>query len=205
MSEVIFTNSQMKLMDVMASNAAMSASRALSKWMRSGVEISHESVSILPFEELASKLGDGESVSVALYLNVATGMAGSLLLVFSEKAAFEFIDAMIKKEKGTTQELNDLGRSVLLETANIVGSAYLNSFRNNTQTTMLPSPPILIHDLSQSIMDSVLMEQAEFQDQSLFIDAEFHHDQSKIECNFFFLPVYNNLKELLSSLNSNGV
>lgn len=188
---------QVNLLKVISENAAVDASRIFSKWLKSGVQITMDNVEFIPFEEISMRSGNSGEASIGLYMKIISGIKGSMLFLFDEKSAFKLVDLLIRKPIGTTTELGELEQSALKETANIVGSAYLNSIRNAMEIETHPSPPVLVHDLTESIMESILMEQAEFQNESLFIETDFNHVTGKLNWNFFFLPILDSVKDKL--------
>lgn len=190
------SNEQLSKLKLLTSNAGVEASSIFSKWLRTSVTIKMDNAELIPFEDVVAKAGGGDEISIGLYMSIDKGISGSVLFMFNEKSAFELIDILIGRELGSTKKIGEMEKSALQETANIVGCAYLNSIGTNMGATIVPSPPVLIHDLTQSIMDTVLMEQAQFQNESLFIQTEFYSVHGKLDWNFFFLPIMDSLSEL---------
>lgn len=197
-----------QILQVISSNAAVDASKTLSKWCRSDIRVTIDKVELIPFQEVVARTGSPDSVSVGLYTHIEKGVTGSLLLIMSEPSADSLLNLLIKKrvnsERKPNQELTEIEKSALMETANILSCAYLNSLRMGLQVEMIPGPPVLMHDLTQSIMDSILMEQAAYQDESLFFDVAFAHHEIKLNWHFFYLPLFAPLQQILKSTLDNA-
>ncbi|MCP5464149.1 MAG: hypothetical protein H7A33_03900 [Deltaproteobacteria bacterium] len=197
MLEENLSGNQTHLLKIVAGHASEDATEMFSKWLRQPVHIKMDRVEFMPFETVCAMMETREENAIGVLMSIDKGIEGMLLFLFSEDMAFKMIDLLTKQKIGTTSELGDLERSALNETANIVGCAYLNSLKKSLSVECIPSTPILIHDMPLAIMNAVLMEQAAFQDESLFINTEFFHDGGKLDFQFFFLPVFESLKERL--------
>ena len=184
---------------MLTERAASDAASSLGKWLRSPVSLNMGDLELIPFGDLVQRVDpDGDSVSVGIGVAIAKGAQGYLLMLFSEQSARELVDILLKKPLGTTQELQGIAQSALLETANIIASAYLSAFGRHFQSEFMPGPPFYMHDLTTSILESTLQEQAQCQDRALYCDIRFSQAERHMEWHLFFLPIHDAFKSLLA-------
>ncbi|OVE82735.1 hypothetical protein BVY03_00225 [bacterium K02(2017)] len=188
---------KLKVLKTVVRHAGEDASQMFTKWLRSDVTIKMDEINLVSFESIFGSLTDAPEVSVGLYMSTLDGVEGGVLFLFSEPVALNIVDMLIKKELGTSKEFTELEKSALKETANIVGCAYINSLGKNLELKITPSQPIFIHDMTEAIFGSVLMEQAQYQNEALFIKTELNHKGSKLDFQFYFLPLIEKLSEKL--------
>ena len=178
-------------------NAAEEASHVLQKWLKAPIRITMEGVAFIPIKEVVERSGKPDDVSVAIVHRVEKGLEGILFLLITEESAGDLISLLMKQahEEG---EFTEMEQSALMETSNILSSSYMNCLRKSLGLEMIPGPPIFLHDLTQAIISSLMLEQASYQDESLFIDILFHMEGGPMGLRFFYLPVVESLKKLLS-------
>lgn len=188
---------QLDLLKNFAADAAGDASVMFSKWLKSEVKLKMQNISVLPFEQIMVNFSGRNEKAVGLYMILEQGIEGSVLFLFNETQAYNLVDLLIRQPLGTTTKLDDLASSALNETANIVGCAYLNSLQKNLNVVVKPSPPVLMHDLTLSIMESTVMQQAMMQEESLFAEVDFCHQKLNLRFDFFFLPLFSSIEPYL--------
>ena len=196
MSETL-TEQQLTTLKKLSANAAMESGTILGKWLRSPVNVQIDRVEVIPFESMMQQVGGADEPAVGLYLHVDKGISGCVLMLLPEKSALRMVDLLTRKPDGTAKEFNSLAQSALLETANILGCAYLNIFGKYVGVEVVPGTPSFTHDLTQSILSSILMEQAMFQDQAVYCQVDFVQEDRKVDLNLFFLPIHSSLTELV--------
>lgn len=197
---MVLSEEEIKQLGVIASLAAEEGSRVLSKWLRTELVIKSDHCEIASFQKVAEGMDRLGHSAIATYMAVEQGFEGSMVLFYEESAAYRLVDILMKKPQGTTQTLGEIERSALLETANIIGSAYLNIFGKNLGTKLSPSVPVLLHDSPHAIIDSILMEQAAEQDEALLTEILFEQNNLQLTWEFLFLPRFLSLKEILSKM-----
>ena len=188
---------QFRLLNDVVKTAAEETSRIFTKWMRVPVDLKIGTVESIPFLDLIKKTPHGNDASIALYVPMVSGVSGSLLLIFSEKTAFDFVDILMRRPVGTTRMLGSIESSALQETANIIDCAFLNVLGNRLDVVITPGTPSLIQDMPGSIMQSLLLAQAATQNEALYASFDFCQDSARLDWNFYFLPYFESLQPLL--------
>ena len=84
-------------------------------------------------------------------------VTGQLILAFNDSSGLALADLLIGNPFGTSTAWGELEQSAALETANIIGCAYLNSLARGFPETddaaqdLLPTPPRFARDFRQSL------------------------------------------------------
>lgn len=199
----MLSQSELNKLDGISRQAGEECSKMFTKWLKENVVMNFEKVECVPFSEIAGEyatLSDkGQLVSVGLYLELKEGIPGHLVFLFSEASAKHLCEKLTKRklEVDGPEVFDGLSRSALLETANILACAYLNSLGTQLGTKSFPGPPMFIHDLTQSIVESVLNLQATQQEEALAAEVDFKVEGKALSWGFLFLPNLKVLKEKL--------
>lgn len=170
-----------------AVNGAFNASREMSKWLRQGVRLQTEGFERVPLRDVVAN-ADHENPVVALHMRLTDQLRGHTLLMLPFDTALQIVDILMQREPGTTRELDEMGRSCLQETGNIIGSAFVNSWAKWLDITTKPGPPVLRIDLPQAVLESILIEQATVSDEVLMARSVFSIAGQNLECVFYLLP-----------------
>lgn len=170
------------------------ASVALSKWLGRPSRISVEQVEQIPLADATEVLGDQETPVCACSMTLTGPLGGQLLLVFDDASGLALADLLLEKPVGTSSEWDEIRKSAALETANIIGCAYLNSLSRCVPGTeswspeMLPSPPRFTRDFAEAVLEFALMNQAMASDLVFLTRTEFRIENSPVNCNLLFVP-----------------
>jgi len=173
-------------------HGAADASSALAKWLGRPATLSVERLDTLPIEEAAAVMGSSETLICGCAMRIDGAIGGLLLLAAEDDAGLSLADTLLERPSGTSTSWGDLERSAVIETANIVGCAYLNAICAALDSAgadgILPSPPVFLRDFPESVMGAVLMEQPVLSDIVLLARTEFRIDGTPVSCGLVFLP-----------------
>ncbi len=164
-----------------------------------GVELSVTSLDLrqYPAKDAAMLLGGPENLVVGIYLTIDGDATGHIMLIHDRKIAFELIDIQMELPLGSTQELEEMGRSILGEMGNIIGSFFLNALANATSLNLTPSPPLVMINKAEAILGIVLNKIMQEQDDVLVIKAAFGTDSRQIDGTFMVLPTSDFMQVIL--------
>ena len=194
-SERVRTNA----LHTIAINGAFDASRAMSKWLKRGVRLSTEGFVKVPLRD-ASRQGDGaEEEVVALRMDLSDQLHGHALLMMPKKTGMQLVDVLMQQPLGTCKDLDEMSRSCLMETGNIISGAFVNSWAKWLEITSEPAAPILLVDMHEAVFQSVLVEQARVSDEVFMAKAEFSMDGHWMDWQFFLLPTPSSLRLIETS------
>lgn len=167
--------------------ATEEAAAALHRWSGGEVQLSLDEVHQLPLEEAAAALPAVEGLLTMVVLRFDDTLGGSLIFTFDEVNSRRLARILLGREP--QDELSpELECSALMETANIVGCAYLRRLAERLETLIVPSPPYYFQDFGASVLEQSLMEQALTSDQVLVGRTEFRLRGETMDWHLFFVP-----------------
>lgn len=182
-----------------AINGAFNASRAMSKWLHRGVRLSTEGFERVPLRDICQGADAGSEVA-ALHLELGSQMHGHTLMVMSRATALELVDVLTQKPEGTTKEFDEMARSCLQETGNIVSSAFINSWAKWLDIHTAPQPPQLHVDMLEAILQAVVIEQASVSDEVFLAKTSFSVDGKWLDWKYYVLPTPISLRLIETSM-----
>ncbi len=168
-------------------NAAFSASRAISKWIKRGVRLSADTFRKVGLAQAAKSVSSAEKI-VALHMELTHQLHGHLILALDLPAARDLVERLMPGIETSEEELGEMSRSCLQETANILATAFANSVAKWLELETEPSSPELCIDMPEAAFESVLGAQALVSDDVLMSKAVFHVEGSRFECGLYFVP-----------------
>ena len=92
-------------------------------------------------------------------------LSGQLVFAFEDGCGLSLADLLLDQPLGTAAGWGEVEKSAALESANIIGCAYLNSFARDLSADMpairelIPSPPVFQRDFAGSLLQSLIMDQ----------------------------------------------
>jgi chemotaxis protein CheC len=170
------------------------ASVALSRWLGRPARISVEQIEQIPLSEATAVLGDTDGPVCFCAMALEGRLTGELVLAFDDASGLALADLLLERPVGTATEWGEVEQSAALETANIIGCAYLNALARSFRETdseapdLLPSPPRFVRDFAESLMEFALMNQAIDSDVVFLTRTAFHIEQTPVDCNLLFVP-----------------
>ncbi len=167
-----------------AGNAATALSRLLDK----KVDMRVPTVSILPFEQIADKVGGSEAVVVAVFLRVDGDVPGNMFFIMSMEQAKRLLHVLLGLEIAEGQAYSEMEMSTLCEIGNILAGSYLTSLADLTGLNLQPSVPAVAVDMAGAILSHGLLQFGVMGDDALLIDTTFLEGDRKAEGHFFFIP-----------------
>lgn len=179
------------------------AASALAAMTDTKIDITVPSVKIIPFAQVPEILGGAEILSVGIYTQVQVDAPCGLLFVFPLSSALHLVDILLGRPPGTTKEIESLESSALIETANVVGGAYLNALSRLTNITFVPSVPALAIDMVGAIFNSVFVPASVFFDDAIMLETVFLGEDQQVTGHFFLLPQANTLQRILEAIGVN--
>jgi chemotaxis protein CheC len=190
---------------------AEDASRVLSKWLEQAVRLTVSEMDEVDLAEATDLLGPEEQLVAACAIELSGRLTGHLLLIFEDRSGLALADLLLRQPVGTSTTWGELEQSAALETANIVGCAYLNSLAAHlplpgdgdvvaSPAALLPSPPRFRHEFAGSLLEFALMEQAIRLDRLLLIQSRFTSDRMELNWSLLLVPSSESLEVLASAL-----
>jgi len=178
--------------------AASEASAALSKWLGRPSKITINNVSVLPITEAVGVLGVTDTPLAACAMQISGQYSGLLVLTSDDASGLALADMLLGREIGSSTEWSEVEQSAAVETANIIGCAYLNAMATDAENDdsaappLMPSPPWFARDYAASVMQSIFMSQAALADNVFLSHTDFSVDGMPGKCSLLFIPQADN-------------
>jgi chemotaxis protein CheC len=189
----MLTQQQLRILATHLGAAAASASATLSRWVGRAAEITVAKIDQAQLADAAAVLGESDLPVSACLMAIDGWLSGQLIMVWDDASGLALADLLLGREVGVSAEWGDLERSAALETANIVGCAYLNALarmspRVDGAHELLPSPPQFHRDFALALLEFALVSQAQASDVALLSESEFRIEGSPVHCHLLFVP-----------------
>ena len=202
MSEDILDLSAMQLdaLREIGNVGAGNSATALSQIINRKIEMNVPEVAIVPLNEVPDLVGGADAMVAGVFLRVYGKAPGSVLFFLPKDSAFYLVDTLMGREHGSTNNLDFMDESALMEIGNILAGAYLNALAHFTKLTLLPSIPALAIDMAGAILSVVLVQLGQMGDHALVIETEFLSEDDGIRGHFFLVPDPGSLETILSAV-----
>jgi chemotaxis protein CheC len=172
--------------------AAVEASAALSRWLGRPTSIVINTVSALSMPDAVGMLGAGDEPLVACAMHITGAFAGLLVLTCDDDSGLALAEMILAGTGAGGAGWGDMQQSALVETANIIGCAYLNVVArpdaSGQSVAIMPSPPWFVRDYAAPVMQSIIITQAASSDTVFLTHSDFSIDGSPVRCSLIFVP-----------------
>ena len=179
---------------------AGNSATALSQIINHRIDMNVPQVSIVPLTDVPDLVGGPDVMVAGVFLRVYGAAPSNILFLLPQESAFYLVDMILGKPHGTTQTLDFMDESALMEIGNILAGAYLNALFNLTKLSLLPSIPALAMDMAGAILSVVLIQLGQMGDHALVIETEFQADEDGIKGHFFLVPDPGSLDTILTAV-----
>lgn len=179
---------------------AGNAATALSLLLDKPVDMAVPTVSLLPFEEIAEKVGGSEAVVIAIFLRVEGDAPGNMFFIINREPARRILQGLLGFEAAENDLYSELELSALSEIGNILAGSYLSSLADFTGLRMSPTVPSLSVDMAGAILSYGLLQFGTMGDDALLIDTTFLEGQQEAEGHFFLIPDPESFDKLFRAL-----
>lgn len=192
-----FTKDEIAVWTWLVSKAITNSLSGLSQMVERTFDVTSLSIKQFPAKDAAMLLGGSEDVAVGVYLEIQGDATGHLLLMHNPGTAFKLVDIQLGLPIGSTQQMEEMERSVLGEMGNIAGSFFLNAVADTVNLVLVPSPPEVMVDTVGKIISIPLTRIMEKQDDALIVKAAFSADNGQMDGTLMILPTMDFMKAIL--------
>ncbi|MCP4653256.1 MAG: hypothetical protein GY858_07730 [Candidatus Omnitrophica bacterium] len=166
------------------SSAAEYGNVALSELLGRDIKVSLPTVVPLETKDFLGNANDSDMISVQC--DILKGLEGKLLLTFDNESARRFISICYPQYNVASENsFTELGLSALKEVGNVVMSAYVKALSQFLNSTVVPSPPMLLRGSLGDIIASA--KESDEKIYVLLIDTVFERAHEKIEGRMEFM------------------
>lgn len=191
---------KLETLHLIARKGAENATLAISRWLKEKVKMAVLEVKITQFSDMPNIIGGSDTIAVGTMVRIQGDVTGNILFIFSEANAFSLTHKILKDKASSKMQWEPIDISIIEETANIVGSAFINAMVSYLDIDMKPTSPAFMRDYTGAIMQLILMEYAEVGDDALFFEIKFFEPSENIDGYLFLLPSPDSLRFLLRKI-----
>jgi len=152
------------------------------------ISVSSNRISNLPTSALAAHAGAPESELIGVYLLLNDALPGQAILMLTPPSALRVVDWMQGMPPGTAKELHEFERSALGELGNIIVSSFLNVVAQPAWGSLHPSPPAIMVDQLETILDAVATSIATRHETLPVIDVSFQDTAQCCQIRLWIIP-----------------
>lgn len=176
------------------------AATALSLLLGKPVDMQVPTVSFVPFEEIAERVGGIEAVVVAIFLRVEGDAPGNMFFILNREPARRLLQGLPGLDAAVSDNYSELELSALNEIGNILAGSYLSSLGDFTGLYMSPTVPSIAVDMAGAVLNYGLLQFGTMGDDALLIDTAFLEGPQQVEGHFFLIPDPESFEKLFSAL-----
>lgn len=148
------------------------AATALSQMTGRKIMIDVPEVEVKRLEEAAELLGAADTIVAAVLMHMMGDLTGRTLLVLPERSARGLCDILLRKsEPGPA--FSEMQRSTVMETGNILCSAYLNALSDFMGMMLVPSVPALVVDQAGAVLTTAYLNFGHARDYVICVETSF--------------------------------
>jgi chemotaxis protein CheC len=168
--------------------ATQNASAVMSRWTGSQIHLELEEVHESPLDEICGELKIGDELLTMVVVEAAGDMGAELVLMFKEASSRHLAECLLGRLSDGDPAWDDLERSALTETGNILACAYLNAVAHLIDKDLIPSPPIFLRDYGASVLQQAIMSQAVEWNKVLVCRTLFMQEGKQLDWQVLFVP-----------------
>ncbi|AQS59800.1 chemotaxis protein CheC [Desulforamulus ferrireducens] len=176
------------------------AATALATMVNKRIDMAVPQSKFLSMDELMDIIGGLEEVVSCVSLRLEGDVPGQILFLFNIKSTFNLVDMLMGMEQGTTQELDEMGESVVKEIGNVLTGSFLSAIGTMTGLNLIPTVPMFATDMLGAVLSTSLVAGGYVEENILMIETLLFEDQEQIKGHFFLITEQDSLKTLFSSL-----
>ncbi len=182
------------------SAATHHASVAMCQWTSGRVTLSLDELREAPLEEAAAELEIGDDLLTMVVLGVQGELGGQLILAFDDENGRKLAASLLGRAVSNSPEWSELDQSAVMETGNILASAYLNELTRLTCRKLVPTAPYFVQDFGASVLMQVLAAQSLTSDRVLVCRTRFEFNNQHVNWSLFFVPGDELLQTMLAAV-----
>jgi chemotaxis protein CheC len=164
---------QMQALESLMTKGIASAADGLAGMVGGQITLAPPKIKLLPILSASTEIAPPETVLAGIYLVISGSLNAHVLLVLPLENAMNVVDLVMGEPIGTTTELGEIEVSALGEVGNIITSFFVTVIGDVSHEIVQISPPAVMSDMLQAMMDAVLGEVGLTSDEVLVIETAF--------------------------------
>ena len=176
------------------------AATALSQMMNREVRITLPEVRIMGYNEAIEWIGGPEQVTAGVLVGMGGQMNGIMLSVQQIGFVNMVLEHMMNMSITSYDQLDELGRSTLVEVGNIMISTFINAFSGLSDISVNLTVPAFAVDMQGAILSVPMAEYGGMSDYLMTIGGNFVCENQEVPCRLLLSPDIRSLNFLLKKL-----
>ena len=190
----------LKACSELVGQGSANAVSGLSQMIGQEISVTSMNARLVPANDTPDLIGGWEALTLGVYLAVTGSAEGHMFMVYEPQTAMALADLLMGNPPGTTQSLDEMEASALGEVGNIMGSFFLNSLADNTNSQLQPSPPAVMMDMAGAILSVALANILQESDDALVVETSFSTEDRQIAGTLLIMPSPELLRLMLEHL-----
>ena len=176
------------------------AATALSQMLGREVRITLPEVRIMGYNEAIEWIGGPEQVTAGVLVGMGGQMSGIMLSVQQIGFVNMVLEHMMNMSITSYDQLDELGRSTLVEVGNIMISTFINAFSGLSDISVNLTVPAFAVDMQGAILSVPMAEYGGMSDYLMTIGGNFVCENQEVPCRLLLSPDIRSLNFLLKKL-----
>ncbi|MCI9036685.1 MAG: chemotaxis protein CheC [Oscillospiraceae bacterium] len=176
------------------------AATALSQMLGREVRITLPEVRIMGYNEAIEWIGGPEQVTAGVLVGMGGQMNGIMLSVQQIGFVNMVLEHMMNMSITSYDQLDELGRSTLVEVGNIMISTFINAFSGLSDISVNLTVPAFAVDMQGAILSVPMAEYGGMSDYLMTIGGNFVCENQEVPCRLLLSPDIRSLNFLLKKL-----
>ena len=176
------------------------AATALSQMLGREVRITLPEVRIMGYNEAIEWIGGPEQVTAGVLVGMGGQMNGIMLSVQQIGFVNMVLEHMMNMSITSYDQLDELGRSTLVEVGNIMISTFINAFSGLSDISVNLTVPAFAVDMQGAILSVPMAEYGGMSDYLMTIGGTFVCENQEVPCRLLLSPDIRSLNFLLKKL-----
>ena len=165
------------------------ASQVLSKLVKAGARIEVQNAFITDLSTVTSRVSKDNVEIVGALIELIGDAKFKFLIYVKLEDSFVLADMMLRRQPGTTTDLDIFASSAVQEIGNILASAISGVFASDFGINLRPSPPLVVNDFAGSIFQEFIISSVAQKNEVMLIESRFNVVRSNLSCHMFILPM----------------
>ena len=159
----------------------------MTTWSGGAISLELDGIVCVPMHELFEHVPGADRLATLVLIEGDGDIGGILTRLFDDASLGKFLER-ISGVPVSSEELSELHESVLMETGNILASAFTGTICEQSGYLVLPSPPTLLRDYALSVLEQASFDQAMTHDQLVLSRTRFEKDGETLDWQLIFVP-----------------
>lgn len=176
------------------------AATALSQLLDREVRITLPEVRIMGYNEAIEWIGGAEEITAGVLVKISGEINGIMLSVQQMDFVNLVLNTMLKGSIREYGDLDEMGRSALVEIGNIMISTFINALSGLSNISIELTVPAFTVDMQGAILTVPMAEYGGQSDYIMTIGSNFICDNRQVPCRILLSPDIRSLNFLLRKL-----